>query len=335
MRSVLLGLDLGGTNIKGVLLEAKTLRPVHRMQVPTAARRGALAVIGTMAGAIRELMAWAAVNKMNVRSIGIGSAGLVQNGIVRNSPNLPGWQGAVPLERLLKKELPGSQIPLTIDNDANCFVLAEALCGAARGFRNVIGMTLGTGVGGGLVFDGKLYRGSTGGAGELGHVSIKYDGSRCLCGNKGCLEALVGASAIIARYGRLKSKINSSAMLRAGNQKSKITAADISDNAKRGEPAAVKTMAETGSLLGAALANYVNIFNPQAIVIGGGVAQAGKYILGPAVKEMKKRAMPYNVLGVEVKTAKLGPWAGAIGAALLAKSDHQNRQERLRWSFGD
>ncbi|MBI5805738.1 ROK family protein [candidate division TA06 bacterium] len=319
MRTALIGLDLGGTNIKGVLLDAKTLKTVHLLQGPTAARRGARAVIGTMAGAIRDLLAWAAVNKMNVRSIGIGSAGLVNRGTVRNSPNLPGWQNAVPLERLLKKELPGLKIPLTIDNDANCFVLAEAFCGAGKGFQNVVGLTLGTGVGGGLVLDGKLYRGSTGGAGELGHTSIKYDGPRCLCGNKGCLEAMVGANAIIARYGSFISKTNPSAPLRARNQKSKITVADISDQAKKGESAAIRALAETGTLLGVGLANYTNIFNPQTIVIGGGVAQAGNYILDPAIKEMKRRAMPFNILGIKVKPAKLGPWAGAIGAALLAK----------------
>jgi glucokinase len=309
MKSVLLGLDLGGTNIKGVLLDARSLKLVHRTQVPTGARRGARAVIATMAETAGGLMEWAAASKMTVRSVGIGSAGLVNRGTVRNSPNLPGWQGAVPLERLLKKELPGLKVPLAIDNDANCFVLAETLCGAARGFDDVLGLTLGTGVGGGLVLDGKLYRGSTGGAGELGHATIKFDGPKCLCGNHGCLEAMVGSRAILDRYRGLKSK--------SKNLKIKITVAEISDRAKRGEPKAIKTLAETGTLLGIALANFVNIFNPRVIVIGGGVAQAGRLILEPAAREMTKRAMPFSVLGVTVKAAKLGPWAGAIGAALL------------------
>lgn len=310
MRSVLLGLDLGGTNIKGVLLDPKTLKTVHRLQVPTAAGRGARAVIGTMAGAVRELREWAAANNMKVKSIGIGSAGLVNRGTVRNSPNLPGWQGAVPLERLLKRKLGRPNIPLLIDNDANCFVLAEAFCGAAKGFQFVVGLTLGTGVGGGLVLEGKLYRGSTGGAGELGHTSIKYDGPRCLCGNRGCLEAMVGSAAIVKRYNDLLFRSHHH-LIPENN------VAMISARAGKGDKAAVKTLAETGTLLGVGLANYANIFNPQAIVIGGGVAQAGKYILGPAVREMKQRAMPFNLLKVKVKAARLGPWAGAIGAALL------------------
>jgi glucokinase len=316
MRSVLLGLDLGGTNIKGVLLDVNSLKPVHKVQFSTRADRGVGPVISQMGEAIRSLLARASVDKLIVKGIGIGSAGLVLQGTVRNSPNLPGWQGAVPLERLLKKELKGSKITLEIDNDANCFVLAETLCGAGRGYRDVIGLTLGTGVGGGLVLDGKLYRGSTGGAGELGHASIKYDGPLCLCGNRGCLEAMVGAGAIVKRYLSLMPKSN--------GRKPEGTVAEISGRAKKGGRTAVKCLAETGTLLGVALANYVNIFNPQAIVIGGGVAQAGELILASARGEMKKRAMPYNVQKAKVKAARLGPWAGAIGAALLAKNDRHN-----------
>lgn len=309
MRTALMGLDLGGTNIKSVLLDARSLKVIVKRQIPTLAHLGSGAVIKIMAGEIGYLLSVAGSKNIDVAAIGMGSAGLVNRGTVRNSPNLPGWQGAVPLARLLKKELPDLKIPLAIDNDANCFVLAEAFCGAAKGFQYVVGLTMGTGVGGGIVVGGKLYRGATGGAGELGHTSIKYDGPRCLCGNRGCLEAIVGANAIIARYGALNSKFKI--------QNSKFTVADISARARKGEPAATKTLAQTGTLLGVGLANYVNIFNPQAIVIGGGVAQAGKYILDPAIKEMKQRAMPFNVLKVKVKAAKLGPWAGAIGAALL------------------
>ncbi|MDO9066878.1 MAG: ROK family protein [Deltaproteobacteria bacterium] len=309
MKSVLLGLDLGGTNIKSVLLDARSLKIIVKRQIPTLAHLGSGAVVNILAGEIGYLLRVAGSKNIGVTAIGLGSAGLVHKGIVRNSPNLPGWQNAVPLERLLKKELPGLKIPLAIDNDANCFVLAETLCGAAKGSQNVVGLTLGTGVGGGLVLDGKLYRGSTGGAGELGHISIKYDGPRCLCGNWGCLEALVGACAIVERYRSRNSEFRI--------QNSEFSVAEISDQAKNGEPAAIKALAETGTLLGVGLANYVNVFNPQAVVIGGGVAQAGKYILDPAIKEMKRRAMPFNVLKIKVKTARLGPWAGAIGAALL------------------
>ncbi len=320
MRTALMGLDLGGTNIKSVLLDARSLKVIIKRQIPTLAHLGSGAVIRILAGEIRYLLRVAGSKNISVTAIGLGSAGLVNRGTVRNSPNLPGWQGAVPLERLLKKELPGLKIPLTIDNDANCFALAETFCGAGKGFQNVVGLTLGTGVGGGLVLDGKLYRGSTGGAGELGHTSIKYDGPRCLCGNRGCLEAMVGSVAIVKRYNDLRFRRHLPLV-------PDITVAIISSRAKKRDTAAVRTLAETGTLLGVGLANYLNTFNPQAVVIGGGVAQAGKYILDPAIKEMKQRAMPFNVLGIKVKAARLGPWAGAIGAALLTKSDNQNRQD--------
>jgi glucokinase len=309
--SLLLGLDLGGTNIKGVLLDPKTLKTVHRLQVPTYAGRGAAAVIETMTQTVKELAARAKSENKRIAGLGIGSAGLVHQGTVRNSPNLPGWQGAVPLLRLLKAKLRKPPLPLVIDNDANCFVLAESFCGAARGHRNVIGLTLGTGVGGGIMIGGRLYRGSTGGAGELGHVSIKLDGPACLCGNKGCLEAMAGANSILTRYKGLTSKFRI--------QNAELTVEEISALAKKGDRSAVNALAETGTLLGVALANYVNIFNPEMIVIGGGVAQAGKHLMEPAVAEMKQRAMPFNAAMVKVKPARLGPWAGAIGAALLNK----------------
>jgi glucokinase len=173
-------------------------------------------------------------------------------------------------------------------------------------------------VGGGVIIGGRLYHGTGGGAGELGHAVICKDGPACKCGNRGCLEAFVGAGAIIARYRALKSEIK--------NRKSRITVAQIAEWATHGDGDARAALRETGTLLGVALANYVNIFNPAVIVIGGGVAQAGRMILGPAVAEMKRRAMPHNARHVAVKQAKLGPWAGAIGAALIAGDCEAHRR---------
>ncbi|MDI6740619.1 MAG: ROK family protein [Candidatus Edwardsbacteria bacterium] len=310
MKPVLIGIDLGGTNIKSVLLDAATGKILHSEQSDTQAGRGVAAVVANIASAIYQQRAAAKNQHRRVAAIGVGSAGLVDKGFVRNSPNLPGWQGAVPLLRLLKQELKGSTIPVVIENDVNTMILAEQRIGAAKGFAHVIGLTLGTGVGGGIILDGRLYRGSRGGAGELGHTVICKDGPKCLCGNNGCLEALVGTRAIINRYCFLKSEIR--------NQKSEITVATIAARARHSDRNARASLHETGRLLGVGLANIVNTFNPEVIVIGGGVAQAGKLILDPAIKEMKRRAMPYNAAQVKVKPARLGPWAGAIGAALAA-----------------
>ena len=207
IRPALIGIDLGGTNIKSVLLDAATGKVLHSEQSDTQAGRGVAAVVANIASAIRQQLPVAKNQQRRVVAIGVGSAGLVDKGVVRTSPNLPGWQSEVPLLRLLTKELKGSTIPVVIENDVNTMILAEQRLGAAKGFAHVIGLTLGTGVGGGIILNGRLYRGSRGGAGELGHTVICKDGPKCLCGNSGCLEALVGTTAIIARYYSLKSKI--------------------------------------------------------------------------------------------------------------------------------
>ncbi|MCU0607695.1 MAG: ROK family protein [Candidatus Edwardsbacteria bacterium] len=310
MERALIGIDLGGTNIKSVLLDPATGRVLHAARTDTQAGSGVKAVVSNIVSAIARQQAVAKNQRRHCLAIGVGSAGLVDRGTVRNSPNLPGWQGAVPLSRLLGKELAGSGIPIVVENDVNAMVLAEQRLGAARGCRQVVGLTLGTGVGGGIIIDGRLYRGCRGGAGELGHTVISEDGPPCLCGNRGCLEALVGAAAIVARY---RGRDPGTRGKRPGT-----TVAMISAAARRGDRRAVAALRETGRLLGVGLANIVNTFDPEMIVIGGGVAGAGGLILEPAVREMERRAMPYNAAHVRVRRAGLGPQAGAIGAALAA-----------------
>jgi len=306
MSKALIGLDLGGTNIKSVLLSYGSNEILHHKQICTEAGLGVRRVIENMAQLMDGISAMAQKKGCRISAIGIGSAGLVENGIVRNSPNLPGWQGAIRLIDRLHKTIPVGHPPIRIENDVNCFIAAEHAIGAAKGYKNAIGLAIGTGVGGGLIIDGKLYTGVHGGAGELGHMTIKHDGPICKCGNHGCLEALIGTDAIVKRYQQLS------------HCKSTVTVANISNLAKRKDPSAIKTLSETGTLLGVALANIANIFNPHVIVLGGGVAQAGKNLVDPAKKEMHRRAMPYNIKDLKIITAKLGPLAGAIGAAILA-----------------
>ncbi len=309
MKQAIIGVDLGGTNIKSVMLGARGMEILNRRCTESRADRGVNAVVTSLATAIRRQQGHARRQGWRAAAVGVGSAGLVDRGVVRNSPNLPGWQGAVPLLRLLRRELGDPALPVVIENDVNCMVLAEQRLGAARGRSQVVGLTLGTGVGGGIIVDGRLYRGSRGGAGELGHMVISEDGPPCLCGNRGCLEALVGARAIVARYRALRPRTDPSSLL---------TVADIAASAKRGDRGARAALRETGRLLGAGLATIVNIFDPEMIVIGGGVAGAGALILGPAASEMRRRAMPYNAARTKVRRARLGMWAGAIGAALAA-----------------
>lgn len=306
MRKAILGLDLGGTNIKSVIFDPVLNKIISQDQIPTEAGSGVTRVVDNLVSSIKDNLAAAKRAKHQITALGIGSAGLVENGVVRNSPNLPGWQGSVPLLKLIKDKMPGVDLPVLIENDVNCLVAAEYAMGAAKGYSEVVGLAIGTGVGGGIIIDGKLVTGAHGGAGELGHMTIKMDGPLCKCGNHGCLEAMIGTEAIIQRF---RQHSHSDAA---------ITVAQISKLAKSKDPAAIKTLSEIGKLLGVALASIANIFNPQVIVLGGGVIQAGKLLIDPAKQEMHKRVMPYNAKGLKIKTAQLGPVAGAVGAAILA-----------------
>jgi glucokinase len=308
MKRATIGLDLGGTNIKWAVFDAAGGRVFRTGQAPTRTGGGAGRVAGQLADLAGQTAALASKNGFRITALGIGAPGLVENGIVRDSPNLPGWGRRVPLLNMVKGRLPKMNLPLLVENDVNCMLTAECRLGAGRGYSQVVGLAIGTGVGGGIWVDGRLLTGAHGGAGELGHMTIMIDGPRCKCGNSGCLEALIGSEAIISRYRRQRKPAKSDS----------LTVAQISARAKAREPEAVRTLTETGLILGAALASLANIFNPQAFVIGGGVSQAGRLILGPAETEMRRRAMPYNLKGLKIKTARLGPSAGAVGAAILS-----------------
>ncbi|MDQ7799593.1 MAG: ROK family protein [Candidatus Edwardsbacteria bacterium] len=308
MRKAILGLDLGGTNIKSVIFDPVRNKIITQGQIPTQAGSGVSRVVDNIVSSIKDNLAAAVKSRHKITALGIGSAGLVENGVVRNSPNLPGWQGSVPLLKLITDRMPGGGLPILIENDVNCLVAAEYTIGAAKGYSEVVGLAIGTGVGGGIIIGGRLVTGSHGGAGELGHMTVKMDGPLCKCGNHGCLEAMIGTDAILARYHRIDktTKIKS------------LTVAQIALMARKDQPAAVSTLAETGKILGVALASIANIFNPQVIVLGGGVIQAGRLLIDPARQEMIKRVMPYNAKGLKIRKTKIGPAAGAVGAAILA-----------------
>ncbi len=308
MRKAILGLDLGGTNIKSVLFDPAINKIITQGQKPTQAGFGISRVVDNIVSLIKDNLDAAKISRHKITALGIGSAGLVEKGMVRNSPNLPGWQGSVPLLKLIRNKMPGVDLPILIENDVNCLVAAEYAIGAAKGYSEVVGLAIGTGVGGGIIVGGKLVTGAHGGAGELGHMTVKMDGPLCKCGNHGCLEAMIGTDAIIQRF---RQHSHSDAT---------VTVAQISKLAKSKDPAAIKTLSETGKLLGVALASIANIFNPQVIVLGGGVIQAGRLLIDPAKQEMLKRVMPYNAKGLKIRTARLGPVAGAVGAAILTYS---------------
>lgn len=250
----------------------------------------------------------------DICAAGIDCAGLVdgEKGVLYTSPNLPGWEN-VAMKEIYEERL---GVPVTFENDANCAAWGEYVMGAGRGTSHFVCLTLGTGVGGGIVAAGALYRGWQGLAAEIGHHVVLAEGPECACGNRGCLEALIGASRIVRR---MKDE-------KAGNGKTvpeDISVKDISTAAGKGDREALKVLAETGFFLGIGLANIVHVLNPEVIAIGGGVGGAGELILEPARKTMKDHLMGDILSPVRVVPAELGNRASFLGAALLACADRK------------
>lgn len=289
-----LGLDLGGTNIKWVVVEQSTddWKVVDRDEVPTLAARGPDAVIERLAGT----GAAAIVRAPGVVSAGVGVPGLYNpaNGTTRMLINLPGeWMGK-PMAAEVSKAL---RIPTFLINDARAFGLAELRLGAGRGASSMVGLTLGTGVGGVLAVDGKVHQGHDGTGGEFGHQTIDPDGPWCACGNRGCVEAFARADQIAAACGT-------------------STAYEAFDRARAGDERAMRGINDVGRYLGIGISNMVVGITPDRVVIGGGVAAAFDLLLPPIQAELRRRVHVTSLDPVEVVPAQLGVWAGAIGAAI-------------------
>ena len=252
-----------------------------------------------------------------VVGIGIGTPGLVslEKGIVYEAPNIPGWNN-VPLAGIYKKKF---GIRTFLENDANSAALGEWWIGAGKGTRYMICLTLGTGIGGGIIIDGRVYHGADGYAGELGHISLSFDGPKCGCGNLGCLEAYAPAIGIIRRTKEALGKNKKSLIYKLiGGDLSRVTPAVVTQAARKGDRLAGKIWDDTGFYLGSAIANYVNIFNPEIVVLTGGLTGAGNLLFKPMWKTVRKRAFRGPVNKLRIVTGKLPDDAGAVGAAKTA-----------------
>jgi glucokinase len=211
-------------------------------------------------------------------------------------------------------------VPVVIDNDANAAAYGELQVGAARGRRDVFYVSLGAGIGAGIVIDGKIYRGATGFAGEFGHITIDPEGIECACGNVGCLETICSGPNIVRRTRERLYRDRTSSLSRLAIPRNReLTAEDIAHAAKDGDEMAQVMMERTGMFLGIALAAVINLLNVEMIVMGGGVLEAGDLILKPTVKEARRRAFPPSFNSCEIVIARLAPSAGLIGAALMAR----------------
>ncbi|MEO8908614.1 MAG: ROK family protein [Gemmatimonadaceae bacterium] len=318
----IVGVDLGGTNIVTGAMPLDGSREIAMQTRPTLADGGAGSVVERIAdmieAVIAQTIAETGAGRSDVLGVGIGSPGPLdrENGIVIVTPNL-GWKD-FPLRDEISKRV---HLDATLDNDANCATLGEFWCGAAVGGRNVVGMTLGTGIGGGLILEGKLYHGASDVAGEIGHTTIDSTGRLCKCGNYGCLEAYASGPAIAERAREaLRGDEGQSILLAmAGGNPKKITAQTVYEASKKGDSLAREVVRETARFLGAGVSNLLNIFNPDTVVLAGGVTQAGDALFEPLRAEVRRRAFKPAVEACRIVPGALPLSAGVVGAIATFK----------------
>ena len=310
-RSRAVGIDLGGTNIKGGLVD-RDGRVAVKKSIPTEAAGGAGHVIDRIASLVADLIDKGGAGPDDVAGVCVGSPGPLDadRGIIFEAPNL-GWRD-VPLADELTARL---DFPVWLENDANAAAFGEAWVGAGKGRECVILLTLGTGIGGGIVIGGRLWRGVNGTGAELGHMTIDYDGPVCGCGSRGCIEAFAAAPALVRRMRRAIEDGADSSLAGAFRAGEEVDAKRIFEAAVAGDGPARREMEQTGRFLGIAVASYVNIFNPNCVVLHGGMVDAGDMLLGPLVDEMAGRCFESSRRGLQVLRSALRGEAGMVGAA--------------------
>ncbi|MDD4894309.1 MAG: ROK family protein [Candidatus Omnitrophica bacterium] len=301
-REFIASIDLGGTNLKIALLDLKyRIRDKQVLNTQKFTKKEAL--ISAIAGSVHKILQDNKLNKINLLGVGLGVPGPTdyEKGIVHFFPNIPGWK-EVKLKAILQKKL---KLPVFVDNDAKVMTLAEYKLGAAKGSTNAVCITLGTGVGGGIIINEKLYRGLSNAAGEIGHVPINVKGPRCNCGGTACLERYIGNNRVLAEARKIFGK--------------DITLEKLSYLARKQNRKAKAIWLEFAQRLSTALTGVVNFLNPDCIVIGGGVAAAGSILFDNVKKIIAKRAMSVQARHVKIFKAKMGNNAGLIGAAILVR----------------
>jgi glucokinase len=310
-------LDIGGTKILAALVSAR-YEVLDRELGPTPAGSGPQEINRSLFLAVDRLLRKSRREAKDIAAIGLAAAGIIDatRGLVAVSPNLPGWKD-VPLRDLVSTRY---GVYTALVNDASAAALGEYRLGAGRGLRNMVYLTISTGIGGGLIVNGQLYLGSSGSAGELGHMVIDVNGPEDTCGNFGCLESLASGRAIaMEAIERIKRGQTSALSQAVGGKIESITARDVAAAARSGDSLAGEVVHQAAVYLGIGLTNIVNIFNPDTIVIGGGVAKMGELLLEPARQVVAERAFKLPASAVKIVPALLGDDAGVLGAALFAR----------------
>ncbi|MBG9654834.1 ROK family glucokinase [Cytobacillus firmus] len=314
----LVGVDLGGTTTKLAFINYYG-EIIHKWEIPTDNSEEGKNITINIAKAIDHRLEELDLSKDKIIGIGMGAPGPVNlaTGVVYNTVNL-GWKDNYPLKDLLEVE---TSLPVIIDNDANCAALGEMWKGAGNGAKDLVCVTLGTGVGGGVIANGDIVQGVSGAAGEIGHItSIPVGGAQCNCGKTGCLETIASATGIVRQALENLESGGEGALSQLYKEHGFITAKDVFDSARNGDETSLLVVNNTAMHLGLALANIANMLNPEKIVLGGGVSRAGDILLKPVISNFIKFAFPRVKESTVIDIATLGNDAGVIGAAWLAKN---------------
>jgi glucokinase len=319
--SLVLGIDLGGTKILTAVIDSEG-EMLSRDHSVTPAAKGQDAVIQAIIESVRRVLGQAELGLDRLEAVGVGAPGPSnpRTGVLYTSPNLPGWRN-VPLRDIIEGEFKKKTFLI---NDANAAALAEYHFGAGRGSCCLIYVTVSTGIGGGVVIGGKVHTGAGGVAAEIGHMTIEDEGPACKCGNRGCWEVLASGTALAREARRRIAEGEATSILeRAGGEMEKVTAPVVQEAAEAGDGVARQLLARTSHYLGTGFANLINILNPDVIVIGGGMANMGEMLLGPAYAAARERAFPSAYKSVRFARAELGRNSGVLGAAVYALRENR------------
>jgi glucokinase len=311
-----LAIDLGGTKIMAAIISHQG-RVMAKENYPTLAKEGPQPVINRIFSAIDHLLGAGNIELSQLYGISIAAAGAIdlKQGVVTSSPNLDGWHD-VPLRDIVSSKY---KVKTYLINDASAGALGEYHFGVGRGVNNLIFLTVGTGIGGGIIINGSLYLGPSGSAGEIGHTTIDINGPRCSCGNIGCLEILASGTAMAREAIRRISRGERSVLTEMMEGKiENITAEKVGMAAQGGDSLALEVISQAATYLGVGMVNLVNIFNPEMIIVGGGVVRTGDLFLEPARQVVEERAFRLSAQAVRIVPTQLGDNAAVLGAAVFA-----------------
>src|SRR5688572_4654433 len=319
----IIGVDLGGTKISAGAVSLDGSRTAGVRSIATQSELGDEGVAERINDLIEAVMSATieevGVTRQDFVGVGVGAPGPLdrERGIVVIAPNL-GWNNFPLRDRVMKR----IGLPATLDSDASCATVGEWWLGAARGGGNVVGITIGTGIGGGIIINGELYHGSSDVAGEIGHTTIDVNGRHCKCGNYGCLEAYASGPAIATRAREALMREDTASLMPAlvDGQLDKITAELVYDAAKKGDGLANEIVRDTARYLGAGIASLLNVINPDVVVIAGGVTRAGDALFVPLRTEVRRRAFSPAVKAARIVPAELPGTAGVVGAVATFKT---------------